>query len=273
MSGAAAETAGAAPLGTAPPAPPRLEVRDLSLRFGGINALTGVSLEVEPGQLVAIIGPNGAGKTSLFNCLTGYYRPTAGRVNYGGKDITHMSPPDVATLGIRRTFQNIRLFPQLSALENVLAGAHVRSRANVVAALVRGPGFRRHERFLAQEAERWLDFVGLSRYRSVQAGDLAYGVRKRIEVARALIGQPTLMLLDEPAAGVSSVERAELSELILRVAAQGISVVMIEHDVELVMRLASRVTVLDRGQVIAAGPPAQVREDEAVVAAYIGRRR
>lgn len=251
----------------------QLEVNNLSLRFGGLSALTDVSLSVEEGQLVAVIGPNGAGKTSLFNCLTGYYKPTGGAVSYAGKDVTGMSPPDVASLGVRRTFQNIRLFPRLSALDNVLAGAHLRARSNVLAALMGSREFRRSERRLVGEAERWLEFVGLGEYRDIRAGELAYGVRKRIEVARALIGEPTLLLLDEPAAGVSSMERSDLSGLIKRVAERGISVVMIEHDVEMVMSLASQVTVLDRGQVIASGPPSMIREDDAVVAAYIGRRR
>ncbi|MGH9068285.1 MAG: ABC transporter ATP-binding protein [Acidimicrobiales bacterium] len=250
-----------------------LVIDHLTLRFGGLEALSDVSLRIAPGTLYSVIGPNGAGKTSLFNCLTGYYRPTSGSVVYGGVDITTRGSADVAALGIRRTFQNIRLFPRLTAAENVLAGAHLRSRSNVLGILLAGPRHRKAERALADEAAQWLAFVGLERYAGERAGELPYGVRKRMEVARALIGQPSMLLLDEPAAGVSSVERDELSDLIRRVSERGVTVVMIEHDVELVMRLATEVAVLDHGRLIAQGPPAEVRRDEAVVRAYMGRKR
>lgn len=252
---------------------PLLDVSELTLRFGGVEALGQVSLQVPEGSLYAVIGPNGAGKTSFFNCLTGYYRPSAGQVRLNGRDITRFSAPDVAALGVRRTFQNIRVFPRLSVLENVLAGAHLRASANLLSILFGGPGFRRRERELREDARARLEFVGLERQADLLAGDLPYGMRKRMEIARALTGNPVLLLLDEPAAGVSSVERVDLSQVIQRVRDSGITVVMIEHDVELVMQLAHQVCVLDHGRVIATGEPARVREDPEVVRAYMGRKR
>ncbi|HVC25625.1 MAG TPA: ABC transporter ATP-binding protein [Acidimicrobiales bacterium] len=251
----------------------RLAVDGLSLRFGGLEALAGISLDIAEHALYAVIGPNGAGKTSFFNCLTGYYRPSAGTVSLDGRDITRMAVPDVAALGIRRTFQNVRVFPRLSAHENVLAGAHLRSSASLVGTLLGTPAMRRAERALADEAQRWLEYVGLADKSRVLAADLPYGMRKRLEVARALMGQPSVLLLDEPAAGVSSVEREELVAVIRRTWESGVTVVMIEHDVELVMQLATRVAVLQRGRLLVEGSPEDVRTDQRVVEAYLGRRR
>ncbi|MGH9105051.1 MAG: ABC transporter ATP-binding protein [Acidimicrobiales bacterium] len=250
-----------------------IEVDQLSLRFGGLEALSGISLQIPDRSLFAIIGPNGAGKTSFFNCLTGYYRPSGGSVRLDGRDITRMAVPEVAALGVRRTFQNVRLFPRLSALENVLAGAHLRSPASLVPILVGTRRVRERERALAEEARHWLGYVGLSSRAGALAADLPYGMRKRLEVARALIGQPRALLLDEPAAGVSSVERDELADVIRRTWRSGVTVVMIEHDVELVMQLAGAVAVLDRGRLLTVGDPGTVRNDPRVVEAYMGRRQ
>jgi branched-chain amino acid transport system ATP-binding protein len=261
-----------------PPGPqlasqPLLDVVDLTLRFGGVEALGQVSLRVPEQSLYAVIGPNGAGKTSFFNCLTGYYRPSSGRVNFRGRDITRLGVPDVAALGIRRTFQNIRVFPRLTVLENVLAGGHLRASANLLSILFGSPGFRRRERELLQDARERLAFVGLEAQAGQVAADLPYGMRKRMEIARALTARPTLLLLDEPAAGVSSVERGELSKVIRRVRESGVTVVMIEHDVDLVMQLADTVCVLDHGRVVCVGPPQEVRDNPDVIRAYMGRKR
>jgi ABC-type branched-subunit amino acid transport system ATPase component len=251
----------------------RLAVRDLSLRFGGLDALAGITLAVPDRSLYAIIGPNGAGKTSLFNCLTGYYRPSAGSVWLDDRDITRFPAHEVAALGLRRTFQNVRLFPRLSAHENVLAGAHLRASTSFFGTLLGSPSVRKQERALAEEAEHWLSYVGLDGKGHVLAADLPYGMRKRLEVARALMGRPSALLLDEPAAGVSSVERDELADVIRRTWASGVTVVMIEHDVELVMKLASTVAVLDRGRLLVEGSPDAVRNDARVIEAYLGRRQ
>ena len=250
-----------------------LSVEGLTLRFGGVDALSEVSIQVPARSLYAIIGPNGAGKTSLFNCVTGYYRATRGSVRLGPRDITGMAVHEIASLGVRRTFQNVRVFPKLSALENVLAGAHLRASGNVAAAVLGTRRVRRAERALADEAAYWLEYVGLAGKGLALAGELPYGMRKRLEVARALIARPSVLLLDEPAAGVSSVEREELAEVVLRTWREGVTVVMIEHDVELVMRLARTVAVLDHGRLLAVGTPGEVRSDPRVIEAYLGRHR
>jgi branched-chain amino acid transport system ATP-binding protein len=251
----------------------QLAVEDLSLRFGGLDALAGVTIEIPERSLFAVIGPNGAGKTSLFNCLTGYYRPSTGSVRFNGREITRLPVHEVAALGVRRTFQNVRLFPRLSARENVLAGAHLRTSSSFFGTLIGTRKVRQHERALANEADYWLSYVGLADKADVLAADLPYGMRKRLEVARALIGRPQVLLLDEPAAGVSTMERDELAGVIRKTWDNGVTVVMIEHDVELVMQLASTVAVLDHGRLLVEGSPAAVRNDPRVIEAYLGRRQ
>ena len=250
-----------------------LETDHLSLQFGGVNALSDLSIGIDDGALHAIIGPNGAGKTSFFNCLTGYYRPTSGAVRFQGNEVTGLDAAKIAALGIRRTFQNIRVFPKMSVLENVLAGGHLRATANLWSITVASPGFRRRERELHREAMASLEFVGLADQWNNLAGELPYGMRKRMELARVLIARPVVVLLDEPAAGVSSVERAELARVIRRIHAQGTCVMMIEHDVDLVMEIATHVTVLDNGRIIASGAPQDVRTNPDVIRAYMGRKR
>ena len=250
-----------------------LQTDHLSLQFGGVNALSDLSIEVDEGALHAIIGPNGAGKTSFFNCLTGYYKPMGGAVRFQGNEVTGLDAAKVAALGIRRTFQNIRVFPKMSVLENVLAGGHLRATSNLLSITVASRGFRRRERLLHEEAMASLEFVGLADQWNNLAGDLPYGMRKRMELARVLIANPVVVLLDEPAAGVSSVEREELSRVIRRIHDQGTCVVMIEHDVDLVMEIATDVTVLDNGRIIASGLPQDVRTNPDVIRAYMGRKR
>ncbi len=253
-----------------------LEARGLSAAFGGVRALDGVDLEVLDGEIAALIGPNGAGKTTLFNCLTGLCRPAGGEIALlppGGvrHRLAGLAPHRVAALGVARTFQNIRLFPAMSALENVLVGRHVRMRAGVLGALLRGPGTRAEERESAAAARELLGKVGLESVAGEPAGSLPYGLQRRLEIARALATEPLLLLLDEPAAGMNPRETAELDELIRRLRDEdGVTVLLIEHDMRLVMGLAERIVVLDSGRLIAAGTPAEVRADPAVVRAYLG---
>jgi branched-chain amino acid transport system ATP-binding protein len=253
-----------------------LEARGLCATFGGLRALDGVDLAVVEGEIAALIGPNGAGKTTLFNCLTGLCRPSAGELHLlpaGGprQRLGGLSPSRVAGLGVARTFQNIRLFPEMSALENVMVGRHVRTRAGVLGALLRTPGTRAEEREIAAAAQGLLAKVGLAAVGGEPAASLPYGLQRRLEIARALATAPVLLLLDEPAAGMNPRETAELDELIRRLRdEEGVTILLIEHDMRLVMGLAERIVVLDCGRLIATGTPEQVRADPAVVRAYLG---
>ncbi|WP_018503280.1 ABC transporter ATP-binding protein [Parafrankia discariae] len=256
------------------PRAPVLDVRDVTLRFGGLTSLDGVSLRQDRGSVLAVIGPNGAGKTSLFNCLTGAYRPQSGSARFWPADaeveLVGRSPHRVARLGVARTFQNIRLFPEMSAVENVQVGVEVRARAGALRGLVPTRGVRREEREILDRCHELLDFVGLGHRAERPAAALAYGEQRRLEIARALGTSPSLLLLDEPAAGATAAERADLVTLIRAVAGRGISVLLIEHDIRLVAAVARAIVVLNFGRVIAAGRPDEVRADPAVVEAYLG---
>jgi branched-chain amino acid transport system ATP-binding protein len=246
-----------------------LEVREVTVRFGGLTALEAVSLTAAPNQVTGIIGPNGAGKTTLLNVLCGFVRPDAGSVTFGGRELTRLRPHQLAGVGIARTLQGVGLFSGLSVTENVMVGATCHARAGVLSGLLGGPRADRDERQLRERAMQALELVGVADLAAAMPGTLAYGVRKRVALARALVARPRLLLLDEPASGLSEQELPELGALLAKLAAD-ITMVVIEHRMDLMMSVCDTIVVLDFGKVIATGTPAQVQEDPAVTAAYLG---
>ena len=249
---------------------PLLAAEGIAKRFGGVQALSDVSFTIRHGEIYGLIGPNGAGKTSLFNVLTGIYQADGGRFTFDGVPLAGLKPHEVAARGIARTFQNIRLFANLSALENVMIGRHVRTRATVFGAIFRNARTRAEEQAIEKRAYALLEYVGVHRRANDLARHLAYGDHRRLEIARALATDPRLLALDEPAAGMNATETATLRELLERIRHDGTTILLIEHDMKLVMSICDRVLVLDYGRKIAEGVAAEVQKNEKVIAAYLG---
>jgi branched-chain amino acid transport system ATP-binding protein len=249
-----------------------LAVERVTLRFGGLVVLDDVSLAVERGELFALIGPNGAGKTSVFNCISGLYRPASGRIRFQGHDLVGMKPHDVARLGVARTFQHGELFPHLTVVENLLVGRHTRFRTNIVGEALFSRGVRAQEVEHRRVVEEILDFVELGRHRHTLVAGLPFGMQKLVGFARALALEPKILLLDEPSAGLNRDEREDLARFILRIKHElGIPMIWIEHDMQMVADLADRIFVLDYGKPLAEGTPEEVLNDPRVIAAYLGQ--
>ena len=254
-----------------PPSASVLTVRDLSRSFRGLQALSGYHLDLQDGEILGVIGPNGAGKTTLFNVITGFIKPTSGSIAFRGKDITGHGPDQILRTGIARTFQNIRMFSSMTVLENVLTAQQVRRPSSFFATILSLPSFLGNERKMKEAALNHLDSLGLARYADQPATSLAYGLQRKLEIARALATDPAVLLLDEPAAGMNHQETAELTAFIREIRERHeLTVIVIEHDMSLIMRLCDRIQVLNYGRVIAEGTPSEIRTNPAVIEAYLG---
>lgn len=248
-----------------------LNVTNLSMQFGGLRAVDQVSFSVDENQIAAIIGPNGAGKTTLFNCISGFYTPTTGKVVLSGKEITQLPSHRIAQRGLVRTFQNIRLFKAMTVVENLMVAQHSRLNRNLFSGMIKTRNFRQKESEAIERAHYWLEQMGLTEFANREAGNLAYGQQRRLEIARCMVLDPQLLLLDEPAAGLNPKETSELDQLILKLRVEhNLSVLLIEHDMKLVMGISDHIVVLDQGMPIAAGNPDEIRNNQTVINAYLG---
>ncbi|QDF29576.1 ABC transporter ATP-binding protein [Halarcobacter anaerophilus] len=247
-----------------------LEIENVSKFFHGLVAIDDLTIKVKPGQIYGIIGPNGAGKTTLFNCVTGIYTPEEGTIKYKGENITGMEPHKIAGRGILRTFQNIRLFKEMSVAENIMAGYHTKSKQKWYHAIIHTPFYKKDEKKAWEKVEELMKFFGLSKYAMTPTGDLSYGNQRKVEMARALAADPELLILDEPAAGLNENETKELTEIIRSISKMDIGIMMIEHDMEMVMSLTDYITVINFGKEISQGVPSFVQDDPRVIEAYIG---
>ena len=247
-----------------------LDVTQLSIHFGGVKAVQEVSFSIDPGIVYSVIGPNGAGKTTLFNLITGVYKPTSGEIRLDGESIAGKSPDELARRGVARTFQNLQICMNMSAVENVMVGAHLRLDRNLIKAALRLPSITRRDAELRAEASELMRFVGLDQYLEARADSMPYGALKRLEIARALAMKPRVIFLDEPAAGLNPKETIEVDHLVRKVADSGITVVLVEHDMKMVMNLSDRILVLDYGKKLAEGTGEEIRKNPDVIAAYLG---
>ena len=247
-----------------------LTLNEATIRFGGLTAVDHVSFTVEKGQIFGVIGPNGAGKTTLFNLVSGVHKLTSGSITFNGKDVGGLEPYQIAEAGIARIYQNINLFSNLTVLENAMIGRHTKSKSGLAAAIFRTPAQKREEAAIREKCMELLQFMGLEHKADLLAKNLSYGEQRRLEIARAMASEPQLLLLDEPAAGMNSTEKVELTEMIRKIRDTGITILLVEHDMKLVMKITDRIAVLNFGELIALDEPQAVQNDPAVIAAYLG---